>query len=122
MAKPLGWARLWPIAKAPLLRHGVWYSVVGNGASKKIVLDVPSGPVAVPRHLVEVRESRPSHFTVVYRPTKSRNPARGTSDDLGPTYAVCPHSGSRFRLHGHPETVTCPECGHVGPVAWWESG
>jgi len=122
MAKVVGWARLWPVAKAPLLRHGVWYSVVGDGASKKIVLGVPSGPVAVPRHLVEVREHRPSYFTVVYRTAHSRNPAQGTTDDLGRRYVVCPHSGSRFRLLGHPGSVTCPDCGHVGEVAWWESG
>lgn len=122
MTQTLGWARLWSIAHAPLLRNGAWYAVVGDGASQKIILDVPGGQVGVQRHLVEIRGQKPPHFTVVYRSMGAPNPARGTGRDLGRTYAVCPHSASRIRLVGHPEQVECPECGFRGPVAWWETG
>jgi hypothetical protein len=122
MTHTLGWARLWTIARAPLLRDGAWYQVVGDGASSKVVLDVPGGQIGVPRHLVEVRTERPPYFTVVYRSIDARNPAKGRNCDLGRTYAVCPNSASRIRLVGHPDAVQCPDCGHVGLVAWWESG
>jgi hypothetical protein len=120
--QPLSWARLWSVAHVPLLRNGAWYPVVGDGASLKVVLDVPGGQIAVSRRLVELRDQRPSNFTVVHQPTGARNPARGTTCDLGRTYAVCPNSGSRVRLAGRPDSVRCPECGHVGLVAWWETG
>jgi hypothetical protein len=122
MTRTLGWARLWSIAHVPLLRDGAWYPVVGDGASKKVVLEVPGGQIGVPRHLVEIRTERPPYFTVVYRSMDARNPTRGTQLDLGRTYAVCPHSASRIRLWGRPEKVRCPDCGHTGVVAWWESG
>lgn len=122
MSQSIGWARLWSIAHVPLLRNGAWYPVAGDGASRKVVLRVPGGEIGVPRHLVEIRGQRPPHFTVVYRPLTARNPAKGTRSDLGRTYAVCPKSGSRIRLMGHPDTIECPECGHIGEVAWWETG
>ena len=122
MTHTLGWARLWTIAHAPLMREGAWYQVVGDGASTKVVLEVPGGQIGVPRNLVEIRTERPPYFTVVYRPTDGRNPARGHNCDVGRIYAVCPNSASRVRLVGRPDAVQCPDCGHVGLVAWWESG
>jgi len=124
MTLPLGWARLWattpPLGDA-MVRQGAWYAVVSVGATRT-VLDVNGDRVAVPNEFLEIRTGRPGRFTVVYRPRDSSNPARGTRADLGRIYAVCPASGSRVQLIGHPKETKCPKCGYRGEIAWWETG
>ncbi|UCG86098.1 MAG: hypothetical protein JSW71_19675 [Gemmatimonadota bacterium] len=122
MTRTDAWARLWAIAGASRLRSGAWYPVTKDDESGTVHLDVPGGTVAVPRDLVEIRTARPHRFTVVYRAVDGLNPVQGTTADLGNRYAVCPYSGSRIRLFGHPEHVECRECGYRGVVAWWETG
>lgn len=122
--KAAGWARLYPTAKPftrPMLRHGAWYPVVTN-LEKRVVLEVKGRRVAVARHLLEVRERRPTRFTVVYRPKDWSNPVYGKASNVGRIYAVCPASGCRIPLFGEPDHLICSQCGHAGEVAWWETG
>lgn len=124
MSEPLGWARLFALARPhtdPMLRQGAWYPIVNHGSSF-VMLDVRERYVMLPRHLVEVRPARPARFTVVYRATLDPNPTRGTRADLGRRYAVCPSCSMRMRLWGEPAEAHCFQCGHEGEVAWWETG
>lgn len=125
MTTNLGWARVFPAIKRPSsdpnARLGVWYPVVSRG-DRRVVLEVNGSHVDLPDDLVELRPKRPDKFTVVYRTEADPNPAHGTREDLGLVYAVCPACGTRARLRGHPEDLTCPMCAHRGEVAWWETG
>lgn len=125
MNQPHSWARIWvaapPIDADPMPRQGAWYPVLTLGATR-VVLDVNGERVAVPTDLLEIRNQRPERFTVVYRPLNGANPARGTRGDLGRVYGVCPISGTRVRLIGHPRETKCPSCGFRGEIAWWETG
>jgi ribosomal protein S27AE len=78
--------------------------------------------VAVQRRLLEIRPELPALFTVVYRSPHEDNPARGTSDDLGRRYAVCPSCGARLPLFHETPQLTCGICHHRGEVAYWETG
>jgi DNA-directed RNA polymerase subunit RPC12/RpoP len=123
-AKPVGWGRVWPVSRPeadPMPRHGAWYPVVNRGETR-VVLDAHGQRVALPVEQVEVRDKRPDRFTVVYRVSNQPNPARGTRQDLGRVYAVCPSCTARSRLIGQPEETQCRSCGHRGVVAWWETG
>lgn len=125
MAPSVTWARLWAIARPatqPRLRQGVWYPVVGEASGDRVVLEVGHRRVAVARRFMEVREQRPERFTVVYRGREEPNPAQGTRRDLGTTYGVCPSCGARVKLTGRPDNATCTTCGHLGEIAWWETG
>lgn len=118
------WGRVWTTARpegAPRIRQGAWYPILAHGATR-VVLDVGGRPVDLPVRLVETRPKQPDRFTVVYRPSSADNPARGTRQDLGKVYAVCPRDATRIRLYGQPSEVDCPTCGHIGIVAWWETG
>lgn len=122
--KKTGWGRVWPVARPeadPMPRHGAWYPIVTFGETR-VVLDVHGTHVALPVEQVEVRDKRPDRFTVVYRVATQANPVRGTRQDLGRVYAVCPHCTNRMRLFGEPEETECRSCGHRGLVAWWETG
>lgn len=125
MTQPLGWARVWvaaqPLDVEPMPRQGAWYPIVSTGATRS-VLEVRGRRIAVPTDCLEIRKQRPERFTVVYRAVNSANPAFGTRADLGRVYAVCPVSGTRLKLIGHPRETKCPECGHRGEIAWWETG
>lgn len=123
-AKPLGWGRVWPVSRPevdPMPRHGAWYPVINRGDTR-VVLDVHGQRVALPVEQVEVRDKRPDRFTVVYRVDTQPNPAKGTRQDLGRVYAVCPVCTQRARIFGRPEESECPSCRHKGVVAWWETG
>lgn len=74
--------------------------------------------MALHTDLVELRQDRPSSFSVVERDPVDRNPAAGTAADLGLTYAVCPASRTRVRLTGYPDYLECPDCGYRGFVDW----
>ena len=124
MSKP-SWARLYPTSRPftnPRLRQGVWYEVVDPNLGERVVLQVRERRVAVHRRHLEIRDKRPTRFTVVYLATNTPNPAAGTARDLGRMYAVCPMCGVRVRLFGEPQTIACKDCGHKGEVAWWETG
>ena len=125
MSNPVGWARVWPTAHprdTRVLRQGVWYPVLDESQASAVVLDVLNRQVKAPRRLFEIRDRQPNRFTVVCRPRGAANPAQGTRDDLGRTYAVCPTCGQRVRLTGEPTLIVCPRCEHRGEVAWWETG
>ena len=78
--------------------------------------------VDVPRRFLEIRPRRPKRFTVVYRAGYDRPPGRRSIHNLGKQYAVCPICLHRFALFGEPERRDCPNCGHEGEIAWWETG
>lgn len=124
--RPVAWARPWAIT-APLarkaMRAGAWYPVLQTDRPDgSLILMLRHRAVRVPSSLVELRRDRPHRFTVVRRGAKEGNPAAGTRRDLGRTYAVCPASGHRVRLHGPEVHVKCPGCGYRGEVAWHETG
>jgi hypothetical protein len=122
---PKGWARLYPTARPftiPRLRQGVWYPVVEPNLGERAVVQVRDRRVAVPKKALEIRDKRPTRFTVVVLARNQPNPAEGTDRFLGWKYAVCPVCGIRVRLGGEPEQVQCAECGHRGEVAYWETG
>jgi len=117
MTDVAGWARVEPPG-AYSLRRGAWYPVVDDTASTEVVLDNTQRLVVIPRHHLRIRRHRPECFSVVVRAPDDPNPVRGTPEDLGLTYAVCPLSSSRIRLEGRPEILECPKCGHRFKVAW----
>jgi len=117
------WARI-RAPGATVLRRGAWYPVLLTGYSNRVVLDAGSREVALHRDLVDLRADRPARFSVVARTETDRNPVRGTPQDVGLTYAVCPISGTRIRLSRagtgshRPDTIECPDCGFRGPADW----
>ena len=121
----LAWARVFPAAKRPetdpVVRLGVWYPVTSRDTNR-VVLEVNGHKIDLPDYVLEIRPKRPEKFTVVYRTKADPNPARGTRQDLGRVYAVCPACGSRQRLYGQPDSLSCDACDHRGVVAWWETG
>ena len=126
MEATAGWGRIWVAARRSAgwdkLRQGAWYPVVSTGATRT-VLSVSGSPLALPKDAVEVRSKQPTRFTVVYRLPDAPNPARGTTQDLGKVYAVCPACTARVKLGPVPPvTATCRTCGHEDVVAWWETG
>ena len=125
MTTTQGWARPWAIARPfskPTPRAGAWYPILGEAGDQRVVLQIRGRKVAVLKRLVEVRAERPSNFTVVYRGPHERNPARGTPDDLGRRYAVCPSCGTRLPIFHDPLILICGVCSHRGEVAYWETG
>ena len=117
MKKTRGWARAKP-AGAHIMRLGAWYQIVDERNPSLIVLDIAGRHIPVRRDLVEITREAPQRFSVVYRSVDDRNPARGTLDDVGPTYAVCPSSSTRVPLIRQPEHLECPSCGGVHAVDW----
>jgi hypothetical protein len=103
-------------------RSGAWYPVIAESGAERVVLEIRGKRVAVLRRLLEIRSERPTRFTVVVRGKEEANPARGSAQDLGRTYAVCPVCGTRAALHGEPPLLVCADCGHRGEVAYWETG
>jgi hypothetical protein len=105
-----------------MVRQGAWYPVLSGGATH-LVLDVPGGPISLPTDAVELRPTRPRHFTAVIRARNEPNPVEGTSADLGRIYAVCPMCASRLKLPPVPPLMLrCRKCRHEEIVAWWETG
>ncbi len=117
MRKTNGWATAKP-AGAHIMRLGAWYKIVDERNPTLVVLDIARRNVPVPRNFVEISREAPQRFTVVYRSLEDHNPARGTAEDVGPTYAVCQSSGTRVPLTGQPEHLECPSCGQLHPVDW----
>ena len=120
MTRSRGWARVAPQeagagAGAHLMRLGAWYQIVGNPAPTLVVLDIARRNVAIPSDLLQISPRRPERFSVVPRSPSKRS---GKPDDSAAGYAVCPVSGTRVRLSGHPESIECPSCGHRGVVDW----
>lgn len=118
----LGWARAWATARfyaRPQPRRGAWYAVVAETSSDRLVLQVGPRRVAVPKHLLEFRPSRPERFTVVYLARHEVNPER---ESFGTRYALCPVCAGRIPLFGDPVHLHCDRCGHKGEIAWWETG
>ena len=121
--KALTWARVYPAFKRTItkhLRHGTWYAVVRDDLPDRISVRVGEQVVDVPRRMVEVRNRRPEHFSVISRldlpPDELSSPG-----DLGKRYAVCPMCAGRSVLMGEPVTRDCPKCGHTGEIGWWEA-
>jgi len=125
MSQPIAWARPWATAKPfsrPMPRAGAWYPVVAVNGENRVVLQINERRVAVPKRLLEFRDSKPTRFTVVSRAAADPNPAAGTAADLGRTYAVCPACGTRVLVFETQSAAACNTCGHRGEVAWWETG
>ena len=113
-----GWARVKPPG-AYSLRRGAWYPVLeDNGDGSEVVLDLNHRTVVIPRANLQLRSDRPTCFSIVARRPEDPNPVRGTQQDLGLQYAVCPLSHTRVRLAGHPEVLECPKCGYQFPIEW----
>jgi hypothetical protein len=125
-ARPTSWARPWAITATfarKAMRAGAWYPVLERDRPDgTVILVIRHRNVRVPERLLELRDDRPTQFTVVYQGRHQPNPAAGTQRDLGRTYAVCPASGHRVRVHGGESRVECPGCGYRGTVAWHETG
>src|SRR6266568_3764863 len=86
-------------------------------ANDEVLVHVSGKWVRVPWPAVEVTESLPSRWTVVPRPANAvMIPA-----SWGAHYAVCPRCRHRAPLQGRPETMQCPRCGKLSPVAWDEA-
>ena len=122
--KALAWARLWPSVRPPHsrnLRAGAWYAVVKNERPDRVTLMLYGSEVDVPRRVLELRDRRPTRFSVVHRVGYRRDPGRPSQHHLGKWYAVCPMCSWRFGLVGEPDRRECPNCGHEGEVAWWET-
>ena len=117
MKKFRGWARAKP-AGAHIMRLGAWYPIVDERNPSLIVLDIARRNVPVPSDFVEITREAPQQFSVVHRSPEDHNPARGTPDDVGYIYAVCPSSGTRVRLTGEPDHLECPSCGELHRVDW----
>ena len=123
--KAKAWARLWPTVRPPhsrSLRAGAWYPVMKDDLEDRVSLLLGESTIDVPRRLLELRPRRPKRFTVVYRADYRRTPGRPSVHKLGKNYAVCPICLHRFGIFGEPERKECPNCGHEGEVAWWETG
>ena len=88
----------------------------------RVTILLHDSQVDVPRRFLEIRPRRPKRFTVVYRTGYERVPGRPSIANLGKRYAVCPICLYRFPLFGEPERKECPNCGHSGEIAWWETG
>jgi len=119
-----GWARLWSSIQPPHsknIRAGAWYPVIRDDLPDRVTIKLGEAAVAVPRRVVEVRGRRPNRFTVVHRVGYPVSAARHSVHKLGKRYAVCPACQWRFGLIGEPEKNRCPNCGHEGEVAWWET-
>ncbi len=114
MRRSRGWARVKPQG-AHIMRLGAWYQIVGNTTPNLVVLDIARRNVAIPSDLLQISPRRPERFSVVPRSPSKRS---GKPDDSASGYAVCPVSGTRVRLLGHPESIECPSCGHRGAVDW----
>ncbi len=141
MTDIIRWARLsspdasafqrWPALVPPVSRRGAWYPVVDilqpeasagpDDDCTRYVLDIGQWRLAFPADILDVRESLPDQFSVVVLSPTDPNPVRGTPNDLGNTYAVCPRSRCRVRLIGHPEKLECPSCEEEHSVAWEET-
>ncbi len=115
-----GWARVRPPG-IDGLRRGAWYPVVDDSAPDSVVLDVRGEKITVPRLRVHIRRLKPERCGVVVRAPDDYNPARGTPEDLGSRYAVCPQCHARVGLTGQPEYVDCTGCRCRFAVAWEET-
>ncbi len=114
MRRSQGWARA-RLPGAHIMRLGAWYQVLGKTAPNLVVLDIARRNVAIPSDLLQISPHRPERFSVVPR---SLSKLSEKTDDSASIYAVCPKSGTRVRLSGHPESIECPSCGHRGAVDW----
>ncbi len=125
MSPNMQWARKWPATRravADSLRKGAWYRVLEEKPTDGVlVLDVATRELPVPRAAVELRGFPPERFTVVYR-TLEELELEAAHGQVSRSYAVCPMSGTRIPLSGHPESLECPECHFRGEVGWWETG
>lgn len=121
--KTVGWARVFPALQrtfSKTLRRGAWYRIVQDEVPDRVTIVFDGSPHDVPRRLLEIRRLRPKHFSVINRVGYQHNTSRQSLYNLGKRYAVCPRCSLRFAMWGQPEEKTCPQCGHEGPVGWWE--
>src|SRR5262245_41670722 len=117
----LGWARVYAAvtrSDCRSLRHGTWYPVIANNLADRVSLRVGSEHVDVPRNLLEIRDRRPVHFSVVTRVSAA---GRIEAHHAGKHYLVCPDCDHRNAFFGQPSEMTCKHCGYRGEIAWWDS-
>lgn len=110
------WARLKNSADVPL-RRGVWYRVLSHTPLEAVLHVQGIEPIAVPRPYLDMRDVRPTEWTVLRNPkVAARTPVvfqRG--------YIVCPGCSERVPLPPQQvEEQLCPRCSHVFAIAWHE--
>ncbi len=116
MPNPECWARLKNSAEVPL-RRGVWYRVLSHTPLEAVLQVHGLDPVSVPRPYLDIRDVRPTEWTVLRNPkVAARAPVvfqRG--------YIVCPGCSERVPLPPQQvEEQLCPRCSHVFAIAWHE--
>jgi hypothetical protein len=119
----LAWARVYAAvarSHSKSLRRGTWYPVVSNDMPDRVSLRVGPEQVDVPRNLLEIRDKRPVHFSVVSRVSKP-GPGGIEAHHPGKHYLVCPDCDHRNAFFGQPAEAICKECGYRGEIAWWDS-
>ena len=123
MENALAWARVYAAVTrqhSKSLRHGTWYPVVANDRPDRVSLRVGPENVDVPRNLLEIRDKRPVHFSVVTRVSKVGSGGIEPHHP-GKHYLVCPDCDHRNAFFGHPAETRCKQCGYQGEIAWWDS-
>ena len=115
-------AKRWARVKAPGvhgLRRGAWYVVVGAGRSGMLVLNVSMRNVPIPNDLVEIRDGKPTVWSVVQWDPSDRGAERVAEVGYGFQYLVCPACRTRAQVGGeHPADLTCPACTGAFQVDW----
>jgi hypothetical protein len=114
MAEAPRWGRLRADVRYPL-RRGAWYRIT-EVTSAEVVVEVNRRMLPVPRPLVELADAPPRRWTVVERPADAVRMPEGWGD----RYLVCPSCRHRSPLHGRPQSMRCPRCYGLFPIAWDE--
>lgn len=114
--------RKWARAKgagAHGLRRGAWYLVVNDTQPAVVLLNVRKTNVPVPRSMLDIRDEKPSQWSVVKWEETQRGARRASDHDLGLLYAVCPSCGERGAIEPDGATqLTCATCQGTFVVDW----
>jgi hypothetical protein len=102
----IGWARSrGDRAEAQGLRRGAWYRIVENPQKDYAVLDVHHVEIRIPKSDLEIRDERPTAWSVVRQP-----------------HLVCPGCHARAVIPEGRKDAKCHECGRSYPIDWKDVG